>query len=84
MKLMKKQPTDIEDRLRAEVRKLGTAKPGRKKGESKMTRYRLAKLSGVTQTQLIKFSQYERTLTLATGAKLAKALGLELREVDER
>ena len=70
---------DIEEQLRAMIHKLGTAKPGRKKGKTPMTRYRLSKLSGVSQPQLIQFLKGDKTITLRSAAKLAEALGLELR-----
>ena len=70
---------NIEEQLRAMVRALGTARPGRKKGKTPMTRYRLSQLSGVSQAQLVQFVKGERTLTLRSAAKLAEVFGLELR-----
>ncbi|NIP22277.1 MAG: helix-turn-helix domain-containing protein [Phycisphaerae bacterium] len=48
--------------------------------ESKVSRYRIAKESGLTESQLSYFVNGKRTLTLPTAAKLAKVLGLELVE----
>ena len=70
--------SNIEEALRSAVQDLGTAKPGRKKGPTPMTRYRLSKLSGVSQAQLMQFARGNRTLTLKSAAKLAEVLGLEL------
>ena len=70
---------NIEEQLRAMVRALGPARPGRKKGKTPMTRYRLSQLSGVSQAQLVQFVKGERTLTLRSAAKLAEVFGLELR-----
>ena len=47
--------------------------------ESKMSRYRIAKESGLTESQLSYFIHGQRTLTLPAAAKLAKVLGLELK-----
>jgi len=44
-----------------------------------VTRYRLAQLTGVAEAVLSRFVNGKRTLTLDTAAKLATALGLELR-----
>jgi len=44
-----------------------------------MTRYRLSKLSGVSQAQLVQFVRGDRTITLNSAAKLAEVLGFELR-----
>ncbi len=52
--------------------------------KSKMSRYRLAKESGLTQSQLSYFVNGHRTLTLSAAAKLAKVLGLELRPVKKK
>ncbi len=48
--------------------------------ESKVSRYRIAKESGLTESQLSYFVNGKRTLTLPAAAKLAKVLGLELVE----
>ena len=47
--------------------------------ESKVSRYRIAKESGLTESQLSYFVNGKRTLTLPAAAKLAKVLGLELK-----
>lgn len=44
-----------------------------------MTRYRIAKISGLSEAQLSYFVNGKRSLTLPAAAKLAKALGLELK-----
>jgi transcriptional regulator with XRE-family HTH domain len=46
--------------------------------ESGMTRYRLCKLSGVTNSQLSLFVHGKRSLTLGSAAKVAQVLGIEL------
>lgn len=46
---------------------------------SGMTRYELAKLSGVQQSALGRFMRSERGLTTDSVDRLAEALGLELR-----
>ena len=43
-----------------------------------ISRYRLAKLSGVTQAVISTFVNRKRSATMDTAAKLAKVLGLEL------
>ncbi len=45
---------------------------------SKMSRYRIAKESDLTESQLSYFVNNKRSLTLPAAAKLAKALGFEL------
>lgn len=57
---------NISDQLRAAIEKSG------------LTRYRLAKDAGVTQIMLDRFVSGERDLRLATAAKVAAALNLEL------
>jgi plasmid maintenance system antidote protein VapI len=57
---------DIEQKLRDAIIK------------SKMSRYRISQLSGVSEAQLSLFVNGKRTLTLPAAAKLAKVLGLEL------
>jgi plasmid maintenance system antidote protein VapI len=57
---------DIEKKLREAIIK------------SKMSRYRISQLSGVSEGQLSLFVNGQRTLTLPAAAKLAKVLGLEL------
>ena len=57
---------DIEKQLKQAVLK------------SNMSRYRIARESGLTESQLSYFVNDQRTLTLPAAAKLAKTLGLEL------
>jgi transcriptional regulator with XRE-family HTH domain len=45
---------------------------------SEISRYRLCKMSGVTNSQLSYFVHGKRSLTLGSAAKVAQALGLEL------
>ena len=45
---------------------------------SDVSRYKLCKMSGVTNSQLSYFVRGERSLTLGSAAKVAQALGLEL------
>jgi len=52
--------------------------------KSEMSRYRIAKESGLTESQLSYFVNGKRSLTLPAAAKLAKALGLELVQVQKR
>ena len=59
---------DIEKKLREAIVK------------SKMSRYKISQLSGVSEGQLSLFVNGQRTLTLPVAAKLAKVLGLELIE----
>ena len=59
---------DIEEKLRKAIVK------------SKMSRYRISQLSGVSEAQLSLFVNGQRTLTLPVASKLAKVLGLELTE----
>ena len=59
--------TNLEQQLRSAVK------------DSGLTIYRLAKDSGVSQPVLSRFLNGKRGITLATAAKLANALGLELR-----
>ncbi len=47
--------------------------------KSKMSRYRIAKESGLTESQLSYFVNDKRSLTLTAAAKLAKVLELELK-----
>ncbi len=64
---MKARREDIDQRLRRAVL------------ESGMSRYEIAKISGVSEAQLSFFVNGKRTLTLPVAAKLAEVLGLELR-----
>lgn len=52
--------------------------------KSKMTRYRISQLSGVTEAQLSLFVNGKRTLTLPVAAKIAEVLGLELVEKSKK
>jgi len=63
---------DIEKKLRKAIVK------------SKMSRYRISQLSGVSEGQLSLFVNGKRTLTLPAAAKLAKVLGLELTKKSEK
>ena len=48
---------------------------------SKLTHYRVAKLAGTSPPVVDRFVSGERDIRLATAAKIAAALGLELRPV---
>jgi plasmid maintenance system antidote protein VapI len=61
--------SDIEEQLRQEI--IGAA----------ISRYRLAKLSGVSEGVISNFVNRRRTMTMVTGARCAAILGLELRPV---
>jgi len=63
---------DIEKQLKQAIEK------------SKMSRYRISKESGLTESQLSYFVNDHRTLTLPAAAKLAKVLGLELKPIKRR
>ena len=69
---MGKRLSDIEQQLRKAIRQSG------------MSRYRLSKLTGVSDGVLSNFVNRKRSLTLKTAAKLAKALGLELRPKNKK
>ena len=64
---MAKKQANIEERLRQAIIISG------------MSRYRISQLSGVSQIVLSRFVRRQRTLTLATAAKVAEVLGLDLR-----
>lgn len=64
---VKTRNDDIEQRLKRAVL------------ESDLSRYQIARISGVSEAQLSFFVNGKRTLTLPVAAKLAEALGLELR-----
>ena len=49
--------------------------------ESNMRNSEIAKLSGLSEAQLSYFVNKKRSLTLPAAAKLAQALGLELRPI---
>lgn len=63
---MPRKPRPIDAELRKQIEKSG------------VTVYALAALADVTPQQIGRFVKGERDLTLATAAKLAQALGLEL------
>lgn len=63
---------DIESQLKRTV--LGSG----------LSRYRIAKMSGLSEAQLSYFVNGKRSLTLPAAAKLASALGLELRPKREK
>jgi plasmid maintenance system antidote protein VapI len=65
MKKRMKSP-DIEEQLREAILNCG------------MSRYRLSQRCGVAASQLCFFVNGERSLTLGSAAKVAKALGLKL------
>ena len=69
---MKSKCYDIEKQLKSVI------------VESKMTRYRISKEAGLTESQLSYFVNGKRTLTLTAAAKLAKVLGLELKPIDKK
>ena len=58
--------TDIQEQLRQAILDAG------------ISRYRLSKLTGVTQAVISTFVNRKRSATMDTAAKLATALGLEL------
>ena len=62
-----KMSLNIEEQLREAILNAG------------ISRYRLAKLTGVTQGVLSQFVRARRSITLNTGAKLAVALKLGLK-----
>ena len=64
---MAKRARDIEQQLRQTILK------------ADITRYRLSQQTGVSEGVLSNFVNGRRSLTMTTAAKLAKALGLELR-----
>ena len=61
-----KAKTDIQEQLRQAIL------------NAEISRYRLAKLSGVTQAVISTFVNYKRSATMDTAAKLAAVLELEL------
>ena len=63
---MPRKPKPIDAELRKRIEKSG------------VTAYALAGLADVSPQQVGRFLRGERDLTLATAAKLAQALGLEL------
>jgi transcriptional regulator with XRE-family HTH domain len=63
---------DIEKQLKQAISK------------TKMSRYRIAKESGLTESQLSYFVNGKRSLTLPAAAKLAKVLRLELKPIEKK
>ena len=68
---MMEKPSDIEKQLREAIIK------------GDISRYALAKKTGVAEAVLSRFVNGSRTITMETGAKLAKVLKLELRPVKD-
>lgn len=52
--------------------------------ESGLSRYQIAKISGVSEAQLSFFVNGKRSLTLPVAARLAEVLGLELRPIKRK
>jgi len=67
---MAKTPRDIEQQLRKAIL------------SAKVSRYELARITGVSEASLSLFVNGKRSLNLNTAAKVAKALRLELRPAD--
>jgi len=51
---------------------------------SGLSRYEIAKQSGVAAAVLCRFVSGKRTITLPTAEKIAKVVGLELKKRDEQ
>jgi plasmid maintenance system antidote protein VapI len=68
---MPRKPKPIDAELRKRIEKSG------------VTAYALAGLADVSPQQVGRFLRGERDLTLATAAKLAQALGLELVSIEK-
>ena len=68
----KRNAKDIEHQLRELIDQAG------------ISRYRLAKLSGVSQGVISHFMNGERSLTLTTVAKLAEILEIEFKPVKRK
>ena len=66
---MRRAEPNIEEQLRQAILTAG------------VSRYALSKASGVSQGVLSRFVHGERTVTMDTAARIAAALGLELRPV---
>jgi transcriptional regulator with XRE-family HTH domain len=64
---MRRRKHDIEQQLRQAIK------------DSEMSCYRISKLADVTESQLSLFLSGKRTLTLASAAKIAEVLELELK-----
>jgi plasmid maintenance system antidote protein VapI len=69
---MVNQYNDIEKQLKKAIE------------ESRMSRYRISKESGLAESQLSYFVNGKRSLTLPAAAKLARVLGLELRYIKKK
>ncbi|MBL7140809.1 MAG: helix-turn-helix transcriptional regulator [Planctomycetes bacterium] len=52
--------------------------------DAEVSRYALSKMTGVNQGVLSRFVNRERSITMDTAAKLATALGLELKRTRQR
>lgn len=72
MQHMSRKPVDIQVQLREVI--LG----------SEMSRYRLARLTGVSEATLSLFVNGHRSITMGSAAKLAVVLGLELTPIRRR
>ena len=66
---MAKKKIDIENKLKQAI--IG----------ADMSRYKISKLSGISEAQLSLFVNGKRTLTLTSAAKIAEVLGLDLIEI---
>ncbi len=69
---MAKKTADIEEQLRQAIINSG------------MSRYRLARLTGVADAVLCNFVNRKRSITMTTAAKLAAELGVELRKAPKK
>ncbi len=69
---MSRRSKDIEQQLKTTLKK------------STMSRYEIAKLSGLSEAQLSYFTRDKRSLSLPAAARLAMALGLELTSVKDK
>lgn len=65
---MEQEKPNIEEQLRTAIE------------DSEMSPYQISKLSEVTESQLSLFINNKRTLSLNSAAKVAEALGLELKK----
>lgn len=68
---MRSRKLDIQEQLRRAILK------------APMSRYVLSRLTGVSEGVLSHFVNRNRSITMDTAAKLAAALGLELRPIKE-
>ena len=68
---MKTKKLNIEEQLRQAIK------------NSKLTCYRISKLTDVAASQLSVFMSGKRTITLQTAAKIAEVLELELKPKDK-